>query len=116
MQITESQKDEYFKQWRHSLRRSQYRVEREFDSLPRELKDIIIALADLETEDLIKDYAKGYKLRDYTEKGQYKIAKAVKKCRDISDHFSRGITAKDFTLIDGEIQHGTKQNHRTSTA
>ena len=104
-EISDQRKAEYFKDWHNWTKNSRHAVERDFDSLDLELKQIIIALADIDQEDLAEQYTKGYKLRQYNTKGQLKIADAVHKVRRISNHFSHGIRKSDFMKIDRGLHH-----------
>lgn len=89
--------------WRHLQRLSKYRVERCFDRISAEEKDIIFALACIEPNDQINPYAKATRLRHFTQEGQAKIANAYKRIRDLACALPQGITRREFHQIDNEI-------------
>ena len=63
-------------------------------------REILLAMAELDINDLVSTTFSGEKLHHYTENGQRKIAKAFRKVRLISGMFPKGITEREFTLID----------------
>lgn len=90
---------------RHVIGKSRFRVEYAFNNLPQGEKEILLAMAELDINDLgITTFARtkfsGEKLHHYTEKGRRKIGKALRKVRSISRAFPEGITEREFTLID----------------
>lgn len=95
---------------RHILHQSKYEVERVFDNMVKEKKDVILAYANVQTEDLLDPYSRGRKLSDYTQEGQDKIALAVKMIREIAREFPPVITAADFKRIDKEVNHAKPIN------
>ena len=66
-------------------------------------REILLAMAELDINDLVSTTFSGEKLHHYTENGQRKIAKAFRKVRLISGMFPKGITEREFTLIDKEL-------------
>ncbi|BBF10815.1 TPA: hypothetical protein ACUM35_001528 [Haemophilus influenzae] len=84
----------------HSLSKSQFRVEREFDGLQQGFREMLLELADLDFSDLRAGHLTGTKLHHYTEQGQRKIARALRKVRLLSGMFSQGVTEREFTQID----------------
>ena len=88
---------EQVKSWgdcRHVIGKSRYRVEYAFSNLSQGEREILLAM------DLVSTTFSGEKLHHYTENGQRKIAKAFRKVRLISGMFPKGITEREFTLID----------------
>ncbi|OOS01070.1 hypothetical protein B0186_04855 [Canicola haemoglobinophilus] len=85
----------------HVLDKSGNPVERAFDSLEREYKEIVLALADVESSDLVNPVSNQQsKLKHYTQIGRRKIAIAMFKIRMISKAFPAQMTIKDFINID----------------
>ena len=84
----------------HLLSKSQFRVEREFDGLQQGFREMLLELADLDFSDLRAGYLTDTKLHHYTEQGQRKIARALRKVRLLSGMFSQGVTEREFTQID----------------
>lgn len=85
---------------RHVIGKSRFRVEYAFNHLSKGKKGILLAMAELDINDLVSATFSGEKLHHYTENGQRKIAKAFRKVRLISGMFPNGITEREFTLID----------------
>lgn len=85
---------------RHVIGKSRFRVEYAFNHLSKGKKGILLAMAELDINDLVSTTFSGEKLHHYTENGQRKIAKAFRKVRLISGMFPKGITEREFTLID----------------
>ena len=88
---------------RHVIGKSRFRVEYAFNNLSKGEKEILLAMAELDINDLVSTTFNGEKLHHYTENGQRKIAKAFRKVRLISGMFPKGITEREFTLIDKEL-------------
>ena len=84
----------------HVIGKSRYRVEYAFSNLSQGEREILLAMAELDINDLVSTTFSGEKLHHYTENGQRKIAKAFRKVRLISGMFPKGITEREFTLID----------------
>ncbi|WP_109079270.1 hypothetical protein [Aggregatibacter kilianii] len=89
----------------HKLNQSKNEVERVFNKMAKEKKDVILAYADIRTSDLLDPYSKGRKLGDYTPEGQDKIAEAVKKIREIANEFPPVLTKANFKQIDKEVNY-----------
>ena len=79
---------------------SRCRVERSFDSLPQDFRNLLLAIAKVDTSDLTSIHNTGFKLRHYTKDGQLKIARAFRKVRLLSKMFPEGVTEREFTLIE----------------
>nr|DAW57166.1 MAG TPA: hypothetical protein [Caudoviricetes sp.] len=88
---------------RHVIGKSRFRVEYAFNHLSKGKKGILLAMAELDINDFVSTTFSGEKLRHYTEKGQRKIGNAVREARSISREFPEGITEREFTLIDKEL-------------
>ncbi|HDR1858544.1 hypothetical protein ACFGYG_04755 [Pasteurella multocida] len=98
-------RERVLRDFRHSLRLSKYSVERHFDKMPQDEKEIIFALAGIEKEHLINSTKNPKYLRDFTESGQIKIARAYKKIRTIANRLPQSINIKEFLKIDKEVSH-----------
>ncbi|MFD1806230.1 hypothetical protein ACFSAV_07600 [Pasteurella oralis] len=98
-------RERVLKDFRHKLKLSENRVERHFDKMPQDEKEIIFALAGIEKEHLIRTSKKPKYLRDFTESGQIKIARAYKKIRKIANRLPQGISMSEFSKIDKEVQY-----------
>lgn len=94
-------------EWRHGQRLSKYRVERSFDSISLEDRQIIFALAGLNANDQRDPHREATKLRHFTQEGQEKIANAYKRIRDLARALPPDITKKEFYQIDNEIREET---------
>lgn len=84
----------------HSLSKSQFRVEREFDGFTTRLSRNAVGISRFRFSDLRAGHLTGTKLHHYTEQGQRKIARALRKVRLLSGMFSQGVTEREFTQID----------------
>lgn len=85
---------------RHVIGKSRYRVEYAFNNLTKYDRGNLLEMAELDISDLVRSTFSGEKLHHFTENGQRKIAKAFRKVRLISEMFPKGITEREFTLID----------------
>ena len=85
---------------RHVIGKSRFRVEYAFNNLSKGERNILLAMAELDINDLTSRTLSGEKLHHFTENGQRKIAKAFRQVRLISGMFPKGITEREFTLID----------------
>lgn len=83
---------------------SRCRVERSFDSLPQDFRNLLLAIAKLDTSDLTSIHNTGFKLRHYTKDGQLKIARAFRKVRLLSSQFPQNIREWEFTQIDKTLE------------
>lgn len=106
--MNREQIQEMIKDWRHKLKVSTYRVEREFDKMPDDDKEIIFALAKINPMDQVNPSKKPQYLRDFTQSGQRKIAKAFQKIRAISNRLPQGISINEFYLIDQEVNYANR--------
>ena len=88
---------------RHVIGKSRYRVEYAFNNLSQGERDILLAMAKLDISDLVSSTFSGEKLHHFTETGARKIGKAFRKVRLISGMFPKGITEREFTLIDNAL-------------
>lgn len=94
------------------IKRSQYQVERSFNALSWEDKELLIVLADIEPTDQVDPFAHASKLHHFNKTGQRKLAHALRKIRVLSARFPRGISTADFFNIDLHILEG--ENHGAS--
>ncbi|WP_241013552.1 hypothetical protein [Aggregatibacter actinomycetemcomitans] len=94
----------------HFLGNSKFRVKRAFDNCPEWLKTELLALARVESANLVKAHHSGLKLHHYTEAGQAKIARAFRKVRLLSGLFSQNITERELSQIDNK-QTDNKEEH-----
>lgn len=84
----------------HFIGASRYRVERAFDRLSPDFRDLLLAIGGLEKADLTAGHLSGARLHHYTQAGQLKIARALRKVRLLSNAFPQGIREGEFTQID----------------
>ena len=84
----------------HSLSKSQFRVDLGGRRIHKKKREMLLELADLDFSDLRAGHLTGTKLHHYTEQGQRKIARALRKVRLLSGMFSQGVTEREFTQID----------------
>lgn len=88
----------------HALDKSDNPVERAFDGLEKEYKEIVLAIADVESSDLVNPVRyQGLKLCHYNEMGRRKIGKAMFVISVIRKAFPAQMTIKDFINIDEKI-------------
>lgn len=85
---------------RHVIGKSRYRVEYAFNNLTKYDRGNLLEMAELDISDLVSSTFSGEKLYHFTENGQRKIGRAFRKVRLISGMFPKGITEREFTLID----------------
>ena len=76
---------------RHVIGKSRYRVEYAFSNLSQGEREILLAMAELDINDLVSTTFSGEKLHHYTENGQRKIAKAFRKVRLIRECFLKAL-------------------------
>lgn len=88
----------------HFFNKSKYAVERAFNDLPMEEREILKALADIEDEDLTDPFLSGNQLSHYTKEGQCKLAKGLRLMRTISNRFPKMVCIADFYRIDRQIK------------
>ncbi|MEB3457156.1 hypothetical protein [Pasteurella multocida] len=106
--MNREQIQEIIKDWRHQLNISKHRVEREFDKMPSDEKEIVFALAKIVPLDQVNSSIKPQNLRDFTKSGQRKIAKAFQKIRVISNRLPQGISINEFYLTDKEVNYANR--------
>jgi len=86
---------------RHVIGKSRYRVEYAFSNLSQGEREILLAMAELDINDLVSTTFSGEKLHHFTVNGRRKIGRAFRfKVRELSKKFPKGITEREFTLID----------------
>ncbi|MCL7832906.1 hypothetical protein M8976_04075 [Pasteurella multocida] len=101
-------RDQALAQARKQLNISNYRVERFFDRMPQDEKEIIFALAQIDQMDQVNPGKKPKYLRDFTREGIRKIAKAYQKIRKISNRLPQCISINEFYLIDEEVNYANR--------
>ncbi|WP_424408051.1 hypothetical protein [Pasteurella sp. PK-2025] len=94
---------------RKELHVSKYPVERFFDRMPLDERKIIFALAKVELTDRVNPNCPPLYLRDFTEDGQTKIAKAYRKIREMATRLPPSIRESDFKLIDKGVNYANRK-------
>lgn len=89
---------------RHVIGKSRYRVEYAFNNLTKYDRGNLLEGAELDISDLVSSTFSGEKLHHFTVNGRRKIGRAFRfKVRELSKKFPEGITEREFTLIDKEL-------------